>query len=76
MLFLCWNFTAFDLSLQILSGLGELRKLESLSLGHNFLSHQVLTSNSVLSKLSQLNRLDLSRNLLNCVSEVIPTLTK
>lgn len=54
-----------------LEGLQALRRLESLSLAHNFLSVEALVKDGPLSSLKHLKRLDLSYNLLTSIPAVV-----
>ena len=54
-------------------GLESLHRLESLSLAHNFLTHDAV---DVLASLTSLKRIDLSHNLLNKVPEVLYSVIK
>ena len=58
------------------SGLQALRRLESLSLAHNFLSIEALVKDGPLSSLKHLKRLDLSYNLLTSIPAVVFLLSK
>ena len=57
-------------------GLENLKKLESLSLAHNFLSVRAFEKDGALSHLTSLKRLDLGYNLLNTIPSVVFLLAK
>lgn len=58
----------------ITTGLKQLSRLETLSLAHNILKDAVFTTNCPLSFLLSLKKLDLSRNLLTGIPQVIGNL--
>lgn len=59
-----------------LLGLQSLRKLESLSLAHNFLSYEAFHRDGPISFLVSLKKLDLGYNLLTTVPPVVFSLSK
>ena len=62
--------------MRLFAGLSRLMKLESLCLSHNFLTHEELGESCAFSSLIALKKLDLSRNLLRQIPDIISSMSK
>lgn len=57
-------------------GKDVLQNLEHLSLAHNYLSHAAFDDCTELEYLQNLKKLDISRNLLNCLPGIVCSLLR